>query len=662
MSLPTGSKELGSKIGPTNVYYLTDTNTVSSSFSISSFTPTLAKPLNNYTIKNVDPNIIKTIQQALPETINNNASLFTNFPDILTTDNDIIVGDIDTTIDITFITEGAGYLNAMGYYFYYIDSNGDPKVITNSDSNTNQNANDPYFRPTIVFPNASLSRSGGDLQSGATRTLKGNQIDGTFRNVLVGFFLISNGWRSIGNGYMSTGTGYTMHTTHTLNANYNAQYLSESNVAKSDPRRGVQSALLYYVNVSSWILAFEDISRPSGDSDFNDCILLIKKTPGPTEEDLTRYTVVTPTSPYNHPAQVDSDGMFLWLDTNKLCNNGSILYFNREIHFKPTHISYREYDIDINESPRDYVKRLIQQLNWNYTGGNNVIIDNAETDYDSNNNVLTQRFSFLPQDIINNTVNGYCKLYLLSRQFNIDNTNLINSKGETNYNILLNYQSVLVDKWYSSNNAKYIDYEKFNFTCGNIVNTNLNENCDNINFEKTTIVQLCWGDPYIQKMDGGLLKLPDIPGIYTLLTNNNILIEAETNTSPHTEQIKHMKGTTFFTRFLINVIGKAKFEINMRTFEFIMDGHVKCTLGYDKDTIETITDRSMRDAIANERNFTCLTAYIDNIKVSFINLPTSIDIQNMVLFDINTLKYYAAHNSRGGMISEETCFMRPATK
>lgn len=660
MSLPDGSKQLDAKIGSKNVYYLIDDNEVSATFSTLAFTPTLAKPLNNYKVNHIDPNIIKTIEESFPNTKNNIVSLFNLFPNILTTHNDIIIGDVDSSIDVTFVTEGAGYLNAVGYYFYYIDTNGKPHILTNSDDNTNQNNNAPYYCPTIVFPNASLSRSGGDLQSGGTRTLKGNLPNGKFRNINVGFFLISNGWRASGDGYMSNGTGYTMHTTNEFNANYDASYLLEENVSVSDPRRGVQSGLLYNTGVTSWLLGFEDILRPYGDSDFNDCVLLIKKTPKINDEDIDNYTSVVHSEQNNHIAQVDSDGLFLWLDMNKICNNGSTLYFDREMHFKPTHINYHAHGHKVDQSPRDYVKGLIQNLNWNYVSGESSIVENTGIDDD---NILTQRFRFLPQDIIDNTLNNYCKLYILKRQFNIDNQNIINDNEETNYNILLNYQSILVDKWYSSNNGNnsiYIDYEKFKFKCDDIDNDDLNNDCTNINFTKITEVQLCWGDPYIQKMDGKVSKLPDIPSIYTLLKNNCILIEGETDISPHTEQIPQMKGTTFFKRFIINVFDKAKFEINMRTFEFNTDGCVKCKLGYDKDIVDTINDKFIRDAITNERNLLYLTVYIDNIKVSFVKLPTSIDIQNMVLFDMSTFKSYASSDSQGGMISDATCFRRPA--
>lgn len=663
MSLPEGSKELGVRIGPSNVYYLADTNTVSTSFTVHDFTPSNGKPKNNYIIKNIDPNLIKTIEESLPETSSNIAKLFNNFPDIIERDTDIVVGSSETDIEVSFISEGAGYLNAVGYYFYYIDDKGDPKVITNADDNKNENETDNYYRPTIIFPNASLSRSGGDLRQGGTRTLKGNMPNGKFSNVRVGFFLISNGWKTTGDGYLSTGTGYTMHTTKQLNANYNPAVLNDYTATADDYRRGIQSVLLYYVSEGSWILSFEDILRPSGDSDFNDVVLLVKRSQALTEEEENLYSKVTPSTPINHPAQADADGLFLWLNADKMCRDGATLYFEREMHFKTKTIKYKEYGEDVEKSPKDYMKGLVQKLNWNNTNGKDGIIDGVN----DNDNVFTQRFTFLPQDIQDGMVNGYCKLYILRRQYNIDDQTIINDREETNYDILLQYQSALIDKWYSTTNehdeddAQFIENETFRFKCDDVTNEELETGTGKINFEKATVVQLLWGDPYVQKIDGGLSKLPDIPGIYTLLKNKQILIEAETALSPHTEQLPHLKGSTFYKSVIIEITDKAKFEIDMRTLKFNSSGDVKYSLGYNKETIESITDISMRDAIANEKNLQCLTVHIDNIVVSFVMLPSSIDIQNMILFDLVTLKPYCTFDTWGGMIAEDRCFMRPSS-
>ncbi|VBB18235.1 protein of unknown function DUF4114 [Yasminevirus sp. GU-2018] len=651
MSLPSGSKELSGSIGPTNVYYLTNEYTVSSSFSTSYYTSQLAKPKVNLTQTVVDPNIIRTVEEALPETSNNVASLFTKFPNIINNDPDITVGSTETDIEVTFVSEGAGYLNAFGYYFYYINGSGAPKILTNSDSNTNSNQSDPYYRPTIVFPNASYSRSGGDLQAGMTRKLKGNLPNGKFKNVKVGFFVIPNGWKTSGNGYLSKGTGYVMHTTNVFNANYNPAYLNESNVALSDVRRGIQSALLFYMNELSWILSFEDILRPSGDSDYNDLVLLVKKTPSPDSTEIARYTSVVPSADADTVGQADSDGLFLWLDASKVCTDGSNLVYDRKTYFRSTNIRFMKDEEEVSISPKEYVKSIMTRLNWNYTSSGAGIVDETAT-------TITQRFTFRPSDITTNTKNGKVKLYLLSRNYNVENTTPVNDVGQTNYDMLLDYQSVFVDLWYKApGTSTYIINEDFTFKCGSTQNTDLETL--GTNFEKTTLVLLAWGDPYIQKLDGTAYKVPDTEGIYTLLQNSKIVVEAETSKSPHTEQLPEFQGTTFFKRFVIDIKNKSRFEIDLNTFTFSAQGApIRFSMGYDKDSLRNLNDECLKSAIESETNFSCLSVYIEGVKVTFVKLPSRIDIQNVVLFDMGSIKYYAMPESQGGMIHQDQLNLR----
>lgn len=658
MSIPSGAKELNGSIGPTNVYYLTDVNTVTSSFSVTDFTSKTAKPTKNCNKNIVSPATTKTIEDVLPDTFSTGLpTLFTKFPNFVDNTLDITIESTETDLDLTFINEGAEYSNACGYYFYYIDSNGDPKVLTNADSNTNSNPTDPYFRPTIVFPNASLNRSGGNLQPGLTRILKGNLPNGKFQNVNVGFFIISNGWNSSpSHGHLSTGTGYVMHTTNQLNANYDSSYLSEEDVPLTDPRRGIQSTLLFYYDKSSWILSFEDILRPEGDSDFNDLILFVKSTPGPDEVVVERYTSVVPQIDDNVKGQSDSEGIYIWVDVADVCNDGSDLLFDRKTYFRSNNITFMRYDEEITISPKEYVKGIMQNLNWNYTDVGTGIIDETTTS-------ITQRFRFRPIDISSNTSDGKAKLYILSRGFNVDTVLPVNEVSATNYDMLLDYQSVYVDLWHENpGNSTYIINEDFTFWCGTNgdVPNNALETLGT-NFTKTTVVLLAWGDPYVQKIDGVAYKVPDIEGTLTLLKNPRILIEAEISKSPHTEQLPDLKGTTFFKKFIIDITGKSHFEIDLNTLTFSSHGKpIRYTLGYDKDAIQGVKDPYLKHAIESETKFVCLSVYIEGVKVTFVKLPSFIDIQNVVLFDMGSIKYYATTDSCGAMIHENQVSIRTA--
>jgi hypothetical protein len=76
---------------------------------------------------------------------------------------------------ITFVTEGAGWKNSLGFYTYELfDPPASPQDIDNH---------------TIIFPNASLKNSGGGLQPGDKVLL------GRFpANTGIGWFLVPNGW------------------------------------------------------------------------------------------------------------------------------------------------------------------------------------------------------------------------------------------------------------------------------------------------------------------------------------------------------------------------------------------------------------------------------------------------------------------------------------
>ncbi|WP_152287294.1 DUF4114 domain-containing protein [Flavicella marina] len=140
-----------------------------------------------------------------------------------------------TELNLTFIDEGAGYKNVLGYYTY-----------NENDPITEENLLDKI----VIFPNVSAQGSGGQLIRGNTMRLLGEFEPGT----VVGFFLIANGWRngSITDGY------YSQHT----DINFN--------------RSGRQQSIIFYdANCNSVVIAFEDISVPNGDNDFNDAIFEI---------------------------------------------------------------------------------------------------------------------------------------------------------------------------------------------------------------------------------------------------------------------------------------------------------------------------------------------------------------------------------------------------
>lgn len=140
-----------------------------------------------------------------------------------------------TELRLTFIDEGAGYKNVLGYYTY---------------QEGNKPASPDQVDKVVIFPNASAERSGGDLVRGNTMRLLGTFESGT----VVSFFLIANGWR---NGKITDGY-YSQHT----DIDYNLS--------------GRQQSIIFHdATCNSVVIAFEDISVPNGDNDFNDAIFEI---------------------------------------------------------------------------------------------------------------------------------------------------------------------------------------------------------------------------------------------------------------------------------------------------------------------------------------------------------------------------------------------------
>ena len=91
-------------------------------------------------------------------------------------DTDIIIDEL-ADVWVTFVSEGAGYRNVLGFYTYDI----------NNPSSTVPQPEDI----TIIFPNASALGSGGGLQVGDKVKI------GTFEaGTGIGWVLLANAWNS----------------------------------------------------------------------------------------------------------------------------------------------------------------------------------------------------------------------------------------------------------------------------------------------------------------------------------------------------------------------------------------------------------------------------------------------------------------------------------
>jgi len=172
---------------------------------------------------------------------------------------------------ITFVHEGAGYKNALGYYTYNL-------------SNPPQSVED-INNLTIIFPNLSYRGSGGGMRSGDQVYL------GRFSsNTGIGWFLIPDGYNSSTN----------------LVEEGNKDHVKFSNKAFNTFTTSENSSHIVTLNDEArdlLLIGIEDIDRPSGDKDFNDAVFFVSANPYEAiiREDLAEVTQV--------PSDTDGDGV-----------------------------------------------------------------------------------------------------------------------------------------------------------------------------------------------------------------------------------------------------------------------------------------------------------------------------------------------------------------
>jgi hypothetical protein len=175
-------------------------------------------------------------------------------------DTDVILVE-DAEVWVTFVAEGAGFKNILGYYTYEADQ---PMTGIPQEEDI-----------TIIFPNVSALNSGGSLETGH-RVKIGDFPAGTG----IGWVLLANGWK----GYVTPGNWQLF-----SNPDFNPeadQYLRYHNVLLNDPDN------------ERIILGFEDIRRDyaSCDNDFNDALFYITANPY-TAVKTTNYNKITDHAP-----------------------------------------------------------------------------------------------------------------------------------------------------------------------------------------------------------------------------------------------------------------------------------------------------------------------------------------------------------------------------
>lgn len=200
--------------------------------------------------------------QNINNTIPEGRSVPANSPNLIantTTDIKLIQA---ATATVTFVHEGAGFRNALGYYHYPTASA--PASRTN------------ITKHYIIFPNSSYSPD-GQMTSGMRVQLKyygtGNQTtaaNNTFpAGTSIGWFLVANGWDS---------------NNKVVNQGVSGNWQFYGNPAfNPEPTAALKRHMVILKDIipGRYVLGFEDIRRDDGscDQDFNDCIFYSTITP-----------------------------------------------------------------------------------------------------------------------------------------------------------------------------------------------------------------------------------------------------------------------------------------------------------------------------------------------------------------------------------------------
>ncbi|MCX6269081.1 MAG: LruC domain-containing protein [Bacteroidetes bacterium] len=223
--------------------------------------PTYLTPTNDP----VDAATLNDINATLPEYIASPTSHPQYFVSGL--ERNLVLEDA-CDVWVTFVHEGAGYRNVLGYYKY--------------------NTSNPPATPAaidsihIIFPNVSYSGSGGGLATG-NRVYLGAFPPGT----TIAWVLMADGFR---NGTVTSGYGM-LYSDNQLNP--------EAVAAKKQ-----HTILLNDIGRGKFLLSFEDQRRDgSTDNDFNDAIFYVKANP------ITSLVTVNVPLPNYTQTDTDNDGI-----------------------------------------------------------------------------------------------------------------------------------------------------------------------------------------------------------------------------------------------------------------------------------------------------------------------------------------------------------------
>ncbi len=204
----------------------------------------------------------------------------------------------DAQLAVTFIDEGAGYRNTLGYFEY---DSGAFDGLTFSDIDTSGNGNISFneinsvdgVEANVLFSNFSRSGAGGSLVYGDTLVVGGGSLDVSADGLEmdggkvfeagsnVGFFVSANAYAG---SWGDTDYVKGINAGGDPNNYYSLDFLNPEAGASAvfgDTNANSRHTAMMFADTDkdSVLVGFEDLRRPGGDNDFNDAIFLVQSNP-----------------------------------------------------------------------------------------------------------------------------------------------------------------------------------------------------------------------------------------------------------------------------------------------------------------------------------------------------------------------------------------------
>lgn len=208
--------------------------------------------------------LVSRVRYTLPEgkDIRQNAQGITPDSD----DKSNIILSEDGDIWVTFVTEGAGYRNSVGYFTY--DPNSPPRTPRD-------------VQEKIIFADASMS---SPLDPAGTQYQNTVHLGRFTRGQAIGFMIVSDGFKSNARSHQGTKVNGVKENANRKWIFYTLRHLNPE--AAGPQNLNAHTVMLSDLNGASdgyrrLVIGFEDINREvGGDHDFNDVVLAIHVTPG----------------------------------------------------------------------------------------------------------------------------------------------------------------------------------------------------------------------------------------------------------------------------------------------------------------------------------------------------------------------------------------------